>query len=509
MDYGAVNDGKTITTKAIQRAIDDCAAKGGGTIVFPSGKYLSGTLYLKNNIILSLKAGAELLGSSNLDDYPSTLSHFPSYADNYTERSLIFAEQLQNISIIGQGKINGQGFLFEPVYQPYKIRPYIIRMIKCKNILLRDITIVNPAMWTQHYLACNDLTIDNVKVDSWNSNVNNDGIDIDGCDMVRISNCYIKAEDDAIVLKSTSPEPCQNVTISNCVLSSLCNAFKCGTESTGGFENIVVSNCIIIDTRYSGIALEIVDGGHMNNVIISDIVMKDVNNPIFIYLGDRARPYIEGAPKKPAGTMRNIKVSNISATGAGNFTPDRFSDLYKKQNRLMADKEIGSSITGISGSYIENITLSDISIVCSGGGAKDLVNIKVPEKEKEYPEYNMFGNLPSYAFFISHVKGITMNNIDVSYALPDYRPALYLKDVREARIEDFKAMREEGPNSLIFIDNSQKIIFKDCQQSKNPGVLADIQNSSFDISFINNNIFNMNEIYKADSSINKSSVVVK
>lgn len=509
MDFGAFNDGKRVTTASIQKAIDACSEKGGGTINFPAGKYLSGTLFLKNNIVLNLHAGAELLGSGDLKDYPSAPAHFPSYADNYTERSLIFAENLRNIAITGQGKINGQGYLFEPVYLPYKIRPYIIRMIKCQDVTLRDITIENPPMWTQHYLACENLTIDNIKVDSWNSNVNNDGIDIDCCNRVMISNSYIKAEDDAIVLKSTSPLPCQNVTITNCVITSLCNAFKCGTESVGGFENIIISNCIITDTRYSGIALEMVDGGYMNNVIVSDIVMKDVNNPVFVRLGDRGRPFREGAPEKPAGTMRNIKITNITATGAGCYTSDKYSDLYKKQNRRQPDEKIGCLIMGIPGHYIENLSLKNISIEFRGGGTKESAGILVPENEKGYPNYDKFGNVPAYAFFTRHVKHLEMENIDMSYELPDHRPALVMMDVKNATIDKFNAAYEEDTESIIVIDGSENITVSNCRAIKKTNALANLRNASSGIRFINNNIFNTNNLYKSDGSVSNADITVR
>src|ERR1700748_278922 len=237
-DYGAKGDSITINTKFIQKAIDECAANGGGTVYFPAGKYVSGTIFLKSKITLYIDAGAELMGSNNLNDYPSTIPALHSHTDGYTERSLIYAEKLDHISIIGQGTINGQGNKFPVKIYPLKDRPYLMRIIECHDIRIKDITLKNPTMWTQHYLACENLFIDNIRVDSWDYNRNNDGIDLDGCNTVMITNSYFKTEDDAVTFKSTLPRLCQNITISNCIISSLCNAIKCGTESVGGFENI-------------------------------------------------------------------------------------------------------------------------------------------------------------------------------------------------------------------------------------------------------------------------------
>lgn len=495
MDYGAVNDGKTITTKAIQKAIDDCAFKGGGTIIFPAGKYLSGTLYLKSFITLFLGPGAVLEGSKNLSDYPVTLSKIRSYTDNYTSRSLIYGEDLEHIAITGQGIIDGNGASFQDsdeqaktaLFDSYKVRPYMIRIINCKNVVVRDISIINSPMWVQHYMACVNVSIDGISVHS-RVNHNNDGIDIDACDNVRISNCDIVSGDDAIVIKSTLDRPCKNITITNSVLSSDCNAFKLGTESNGGFQNISMDNCIIYNTRLAGIALEMVDGGSLDNVSVSDINMDNVNCAIFIRLGNRARPFKENMSKPGIGRLFNVILSNIQATSIG---------------------KTGCSITGLPSYPARNITLNNIRLTFKGGGTNDLAIRKIEEFPEKYPEFGMFGLLPSYGFFCRHIVGLTMENIDLSYELPDYRPALYLNDVEDSRISDLKAFCEEGTESLMVIDSSKNIIVRDCNTFRKPGALANIKNGSSDISFINNNIFGTNVIYKADDSIDKSSIKVR
>ncbi len=278
MDYDAKGDGIVLDTEAIQKAINDANKNGGGTVFIPAGKYLSGTIFFKSNVSLYLDAGSELLGSTNLDDYPVTICGYRSYTDNYTERSLIYAEKVENISILGMGTVNGQGAAFthfQTKEDPgYKQRPYMLRFIECKNITVRDITIINSPMWVQHYLACEDVVIDGITVNSFVAG-NNDGIDIDSCDKVRISNCNIDSGDDSIVLKATSDRPCKNVTITNCVLNSHTNAFKLGTESNGGFKNITFNNSIIQNTQLAAIALEMVDGGHLERVSVNNIAIEN------------------------------------------------------------------------------------------------------------------------------------------------------------------------------------------------------------------------------------------
>ena len=327
-DFGAKADGQTLCTQAIQAAIDKCTAAGGGTVYLPPGRFLSGTIYLKSGVTLHLDSGCTLLGSTSLKDYPPTVPAFRSYTDNYTDKSLIYGEKLERIAITGRGVIDGQGAAFKG---PYKVRPYMIRLIECRDVAVEGVTIKNSPMWVQHYLACDDVRISGITVKS-HVNANNDGIDIDSCRRVTITGCNIDSGDDAIVLKSTSARPCQDVVVSGCVLRSTCNALKMGTESNGGFQNIVLTGCTIYDTRLAGVALEIVDGGTMDRVVVSDITMTGVGAPIFLRLGNRARPFKDGMDKPGIGSMKNITISNIEATGA-NPTGCAIAGLPEAQHR--------------------------------------------------------------------------------------------------------------------------------------------------------------------------------
>ncbi|MGB2864322.1 MAG: glycoside hydrolase family 28 protein, partial [Sedimentisphaerales bacterium] len=342
-DYGAKPDGKTLCTTSIQKAIDACSQSGGGTVYLSPGTFLSGTIYFKSGVTLRLAAGSTLLGSTDLKDYPPTVPAFRSYTDNYTDKSLIYGENIERIAITGLGTIDGQGGSFKG---PYKVRPYMIRFSQCRNVTVKDVTLRNSPMWVQHYLACDDVRITGITVRSL-INHNNDGINIDSCRRVVISDCNIESGDDAIVLKSTSARVCRDVAVSNCILSSRCNALKMGTESNGGFENIVITGCSIYETRLAGIALEIVDGGTMDRVIISNITMNKVGAPIFLRLGNRARPFKPALSlsngknmETPAmGVMRNMTISNIEATGAN---------------------PTGCAISGLPEAKIENLTLSNV-----------------------------------------------------------------------------------------------------------------------------------------------------
>jgi polygalacturonase len=409
-DCGAKADGKALSTEAIQEAIDQCHENGGGTVYLAPGTFLSGTIYMKTGVTLKLDAGCTLLGSKDLKDYPPTVQDFRSYTDNYTDKSLIYAEKAERIAIIGRGTIDGQGRSFKG---PYKVRPYVIRFIECRNVTVEDITLLNSPMWMQHYLACDDVHISGITVHSRVNN-NNDGINIDSCHRVAISGCNVSSGDDAIVLKSTSARICRDVAVSNCVVSSHCNGLKMGTESNGGFKNIVTTGCSIYNTRLAGVALEIVDGGIMDRIVVSDITMDKIGAPVFLRLGNRARPFKKDMQTPGIGTMKNITISNIEATGAG---------------------LTGCAIAGVPEAAIENVTLSNLRLSFAGGGTREHADRTVPERPTAYPEYSMFGVLPTYGLFCRHVRGLKLLNVQLQLDKRDQRRAVFFDDVEDAFID--------------------------------------------------------------------------
>lgn len=454
-EFGARGDGKSLDTSALQAAIDACAAAGGGTVVLPAGVYLSGTVFLKSRVALWFQPGSVLLGSTELAHYPPVTPRFRSYTDvNYVERSLLYAERAQDVALFGQGIIDGQGdaqvFQLPSDREHYKQRPYLLRMIECQRVSVAGLTLRNSPMWVQHYLACDDVVIDGVTVSS-RVNANNDGLDIDGCNRMRVSNCSITSGDDGIVLKSTSPRPCRAITITNCYISSLCSAFKCGTESTAGFFDIALSNSVIEDTRLAGIALETVDGGTLDGVSIDNILMRRVRGGIFLRLGNRARPYLAEGPgggrgtfRAPPGTpppgvagFRNVRIANVTGDGC---------------------EITGCAIAGLPGHPIEQLELDRIRLEFVGGGRPADAQREAPEKETAYPEHNMFGRLPAYGFYCRHVRGLRLHDVQLGLASADARPGLVCHDVSDLEVRGWRGASQPAPTA-------EEILLRDTQDA--------------------------------------------
>lgn len=428
LSYGAVSDTTQLSTVAINAAVAACAAKGGGRVVIPAGMFKSGTIVLLDHVTLYLENGAYLYGATRLNDYPPRARPgYRSQKDPGGWYALIYANNASHIGICGKGVIDGQGAQQQPQSSipggDLDGRPRNILFISCKQVIVEGVTMRNAGIWNQHYLDCEDVLVNNIQVYN-HCNRNNDGIDIDGCRRFVLSNSIIDSDDDAVVLKSTGSAGCEEVVVSNCILSSFTNAIKCGTESTGGFKNINIGNCVVkrsvskvppvfgrTDIGITGISLEIVDGGVMDGVMVHDIVIEETECPVYIRLGNRARRHIAEAPEPPQGLMRNVTLSGITAYNTGNYC---------------------SSITGVAGGRIENVTLRHIRFVNKGGLATGdyIANTdKVAEDEKGYPEPTVWKNLPACGLFIRHVKNITVSDISLGSVKPDPRPPLIGVDI--------------------------------------------------------------------------------
>ena len=429
--YGAKPDGRSDNTAIIQKAIDECTSSGGGIITFPAGTYLAGSLFVKDNVTLYLRRNAILQGIAKEAAFAG---------EHFLAKGFIRIEKARNVSIIGEGTIDGNGR--HKVWQKgnnAKDRPYLVHVKDSRNIVIKDVTLQNSAFWTLRLFRNVRVRVDGVTIYG-HANWNNDGIDLDSKDVI-VSNCLIDTDDDAICFKSDSKEAIvENVTITNCIVASNCNFIKFGTAGFGGFKNIAVSNCTLRPASESnfqfwnkhipsvkdsisgiaGIALEMVSGGYMDQITISNITMEGVQTPIFIRLGSR---------NNPTGSLKNVVISNIVAN---------------------ACSAIPSIIAGVPGFQVENVSIRDVLIKSVGGGTQEDIARDVPENEKGYPENRMFGlTLPAYGFYVRHAKNIFLDNIQFQLKAPDARPALWFDDAQEVTVNYLRATPPTGNGKLM------------------------------------------------------------
>ena len=463
--FGARGDGQTLETRAIQKAIDAAASNKGGRVVFPPGKYLTGTIRLKNQVKLHLEKGAVLLGSTD-----------PSHYQRLNFLALIMADGQQGIGIGGQGVIDGQGkILADDLIAPIKPgsfpdageskRPVILNFRNCRDVTVRDITLRESACWVQLYRDCDRVLIENIRVRTLAA-ITNDGLDLDGCSNVVVRGCDIDSEDDALCLKS-SRRFCENILIENCRLRSSCNALKFGTASSKGFRNIRVRNLDIYDTYLSGIALQIVDGGLMENIHISNVRMNSTNNPIFIRLGHRN-------VDSPVGSIKGVTISDVHAV----IPNRRKSEMNKFPSywRHLCTTLITGSITGLPGHPVRNVMLKDVSITYGGIGdspkpdhirLKDLG--KVPECAEKYPESKMFGVLPAWGLYCRHAENLIFDNVVLKVSGEDYRSAAVFDDIMKLKLDRFRILSSGKEPALVLHDVRNADIHRSEGPTPGPG----------------------------------------
>ena len=444
-DFGAKADGETLNTAIIQAAIDYISANGGGRLVFRGGDFVTGTIYIKNDVTLHLEAGARLLGSLNPWDYVRDPDA------NWT--SMIFSIKQKNIGITGKGEINCRGFLVATkgvdychlglIDDPLKLdrlqeakRPENLHFYKCENITVTGITLKDPASWNQQYDKCRNIYVDGLTVDA-KSYWNNDGIDIVDCSDVIIRNCDFDAADDVYCFKSHSKDGLsENILVENCRGRSSANGIKFGTYTLGKFKHFRFKNMLIEDTYRSAITIATVDGAQIEDVEIDGLRSLHTGNPIFIRTGSRRpgeNPY-----------MKDIVIKNVYAEVP--FDKPDAGYMYEGPVEDLPRNVCPSGIQGIPGMPIQNITLENIEIVYPGQADKNYAYRgsskaeleAIPELEKSYPEFSNWKELPAWGFYIRHAENVTFKNVKISVADVDYRPAIVADDVNGLNFQGVK-----------------------------------------------------------------------
>jgi polygalacturonase len=445
-DYGACGDGQTLDTRAIQSAIEACAQRGGGTVFFPAGQYVTGSLFLQSHLTLHLDAGAVVLGSEDPADYPIITSRWEG-AEQATHASLIAGRDLRNISIIGRGTIDGRGkhwwqrFIADTLDHP---RPRLISFTNCTDVLIEGITVTNSPGWTINPVRCANVTVNQVTIVNPADSPNTDGINPDSCSEVRISNCYVSVGDDCITIKAGSEAdaadkraPCTNVTVTNCIMARGHGGVVIGSEMSGGVRNVVISNCVFIGTD-RGIRFKSRRGrgGVVEDIRISNIVMTDVLCPFTmnLYYGcgawgntdvsdKRPRPVTDGTPH-----FRHIQLSHITAREV---------------------KYAAAFLYGLAEMPVEDISFSDISITMS------------PVAEAGYPEMADDMDLMQRAgFFACNVRGLHLHHVEVD---GQQGAAFHLIDSADVELSGCTSHTPDSAAPIVQLDNVDHAFVHGCR----------------------------------------------
>jgi len=423
--YGAVGNGTTDNTAAIQQAIDSCTANGGGLVWVPQGTFQTRTLRLKDNVTLYLAQGATLRGDGTPGNYPNITPPIRNYTDNNTQRTLLYAENARNIGLRGPGTLDGNGQAVGMLLDRNN-RPYGIRFYSCTNVRIDSVRLRQSGWWFAHLFNCDSVEVSNI--DMYNHGTgNNDGFDFDCSRNVYIHHSKLDCNNDPIVLKGTAPLLTRNFLAENCTLSTLTRCIKIGTETNGDFRNITWRNIAV--TRSSvpfatwpsaGINLSIHDGGTMDSVRVENVTIEGCSTALTIRLANRARKHEPNAPTPGVGVMRNIHLKNIRINSVSNNA---------------------SYVTAIAGHYLQNVKLENVEITMPGGLPAADPNLVVPERESERSEWDVFGTTQAYGLFVRHVQGLLLDSVCIRLNAADQRQKFYFNDTANIAFGDTCATR--------------------------------------------------------------------
>jgi len=465
-DYGAKGDGETPDTAAFQAAVDACANDRGGTVVVPAGTFLLGSVELRSNVTLHLAPQAHLLGSTHIEHYRKGLERMP-----YGGTSIIYANEAENVTVEGKGIIDGQGAAFRG--KPDAERPFLVLFNGCKNLSLRDFSMINGAFWCTHFNGCDSVYIDRVRAHN-RVNANNDGLHFDDCRHVQIANCQIECGDDACALFGSN----RYVTVTNCTFSTRWSVFRFGEGET---EDVVVSNCIIYDTFGCPIKMQARKGTRLENFRFSNLVMTNVTGPIYIGLGAPPRNVEEWwnwtpqpqEPSVPGGIVRNIMFEGIRAT----IAPAPDLKEYPWESPFPGESKTCINLTAVDGQLVEGITLSDIHLTFPGGGTREEgANRQVMRTSGN--EYFQFGILPAYALYARNVRDLTMANVRLDLAAPDQRPAVVFEHVQNLTVNGLTAEGSPEAQSLLRLADTQGALLTACRPTSPCKAFLEVEGAS-------------------------------
>jgi hypothetical protein len=453
-DFGARGDGVTADTAAVQAAIDACNKDQGGTVLVPAGVFVIGTVELKSNVTLHLAAAGKLLGSPDGTHYrrAEAIPLGGEWTMGDGNVGLIFAADAENVTIEGNGTIDGNGVALRGTVRgqtpPNGLggnrRPHHLLFYQCRNLTVRDIFLTAGAYHSVRVCLCSHVKLDGIHIHSRVTG-NNDGFHFISSRHVHVSNCDVQCGDDACALFGSN----QFVTVTNCSFSTRWSVFRFGG---GESENIAVSNCIIYETYGCPIKMRCASGSRFENISFSNIVMKDVTGPISIGLGPQ-HPRPDAPPEKP-GIVRNISFNGIHAVVS---RPRRFADAPYPASQNPGEMFSCVILNGMDAGFLENISFNDVHVTFPGGGTAEHAAVRnVP---KIAGEYYAIGVPPAHGLFARNVRGLTLNSVRFETAGPDLRPAVVFDHVEDAAVNGFSAQGTKEAEALLrFIETRDVLL---------------------------------------------------
>ena len=434
-DFGAVGDGTTLNTDAVQRAIDTCTKENGGTVLVPAGDFVIGTIELKSNVTLRIAAKGRLLGSAKIEHYKAG-NNVPPGNGNIV---MISAANAENIRIEGPGTIDGNGAKFftgrgdmtgpgQNSAEGYSQRPHLLIFYRCTNLGIRDVFLTASAYHCTRILQCNRVNLDAVRIHN-RVNLNNDGFHINSSQYVHIINCDVTCQDDACALFGSN----KFITVTNCTFSTRWSVFRFGG---GEAENITISNCVIYDTYGCPIKARFGGRSRFENISFSNLVMRNVTGPISIGLDSSRRNPTPNTQPPAKGVVRNIRFNGIRAIVVAEGK--QHADLPWPQKFRPGETRQCIVLNGVGEDYLEDISFQDVHVTYEGGGTVEEAEREVPKMAGEYFE---IGTPPAYGLYARNVRGLSLNNVRLEVAAADLRPAVVFENVRDAAVQ---ALSVEG-----------------------------------------------------------------
>lgn len=452
--FGAKGDKATNDSKALQAAIDTCTRDGGGTVLVPAGTFKIGSVEIKSNVTIHIAAGGTLLGSGMGTDYHA-VDAIPLHGDttlNDGNWALLFAANARNFSIEGPGTIDGQGAQFHSTVRgtppPSGLggnkRPYHVLIYKSENFSIRNLSLIDCAYHSIRIIESQRIVLDSIYIHN-RVNGNNDGFHFISAEQVRLSNCTVKAGDDACAMFGS----CKYISITNSYFSTRWSVFRFGGGTAG---NIAISNCVLHEVYGCPIKFQGDPGSHFENIAFSDLVMSDVTGPISISIGGR----LPAPDDKVPVTVRNISFSHFHGTITTN-PPTQLSEGTLTIGTRPGEGHSAIVLNSVNNSLLENISFDDIHLVFGGGGTlEEGARRDVPEI---FGEYFRLGPIPAYGLYARNAKGITFHNVRLETSTPDLRPAIILDHVNDAAFYALAVQGNTGAESVLrFVDSTQVLV---------------------------------------------------